>query len=140
MLLQPKLRPLVRTARTWSGRGKNNSMSDHIELNGLFDADAYWRSGGTPWTFFAYPRVLADEHDLPPDDEVKQLFAELLHRGLQVGIWADSFREDTIYLACPKEEIARLHEILEEFNRSGLTDKDFWYRRCEELFARVPPG
>ncbi len=50
-----------------------------------FDADAYWRAGNCPWTFFAFPRILADESGMPPDEDAKRLLAVLQRRGIPVG-------------------------------------------------------
>ncbi len=67
-----------------------------VDFGKLFDADAYWRAGHCPWTFFAYPTSLADEQGLPPDVDAKGLLADLQRRGLQVGIWTNGIAENAM--------------------------------------------
>jgi hypothetical protein len=62
-----------------------------------FDAEAYWRAGNCPWTFFAFPRLLADEAGLPPDDDAKRLLAALQGRGIPVGTWVNTFAPGTSF-------------------------------------------
>jgi hypothetical protein len=65
-----------------------------------FNAEEYYRSGDCPWTFFAYPTILADDRGLPPDDEARELLAHLQNRGLEVAIWVNGIANDTTYFAC----------------------------------------
>jgi FMN phosphatase YigB (HAD superfamily) len=102
-----------------------------------FDADAYWRAGNCPWTFFAYPTSLADDHGLPPDEDAKRLLVELRIRGIRVGIWANGIANDTTYFACPKEEIQRLHDALVVLEADGSFEKGFCCKRTDYLFSLV---
>lgn len=100
-----------------------------------FDAEAYWRAGHCPWTFFAFPSSLADDHGLPPEEDAKRLLVELRTRGIQVGIWANGIANDTTYFACPKEEIQRLHDALVELEADGSFEHGFCGKRSEHLFS-----
>jgi len=74
----------------------------------LFDADAYYRSGCCPWTFFAYPTSLADDRGLPPDDEACGLLAQLQQYGVEVAVWVNGIVNNTTYFACRLEDRYRL--------------------------------
>jgi hypothetical protein len=100
-----------------------------------FDADAYWRAGNCPWTFFSFPRLLADESGLPPDEDAKRLLAELQHRGIPVGTWINTPVEDTAYFACPKEAIGPLNDALTALEEQGEFEKGFCAKRTEYLFS-----
>ncbi|MBC7821631.1 MAG: hypothetical protein IAG10_32495 [Planctomycetaceae bacterium] len=111
-----------------------------IDVDKLFDADAYWRAGDCPWTFFAFPTSLADEHGLPLDDDAKRLLAELQCRGIQVGIWADAIAENTTYFACPKEDIQRVNAAVAELEEQSVIEKGFCAKHSEHLFSLQVPG
>ena len=106
----------------------------------FFDPHEYRRSGGCPWTFFAYPTSLADDHGLPPDDEACQMLGHLRKRGIAVGVWVSDFGNDTTYFVCRKEDIHRLIEALQELEKEGVIDKDFCVARTERLFSQVVEG
>jgi len=106
-------------------------------MEATFDAEAYWRAGHCPWTFFAYPSRLADDHGLPPDEDAKRLLVELRTRGIQVGILANGIANDTTYFACPKEEIQRLHDALADLEANGSFETGFCTKRSEYLFSLV---
>lgn len=101
----------------------------------LWDANAYRQGGGFPWTFFAFPTSLADEHGLPPDEDVKQLLSELLRRRIQVGIWVNGIAENTTYFACPKSDIQRLNEAVAQLEACGFLEDGFLVKRTEHLFS-----
>jgi hypothetical protein len=109
-------------------------------MQSAFDAEAYWRTRNCPWTFFAFPSRLADDHGLPPDEDAKRLLVELRTRGIQVGIWANGIANDTTYFACPKEEIQRLHDALSQLEADGSFEKGFCGKRSEYLFSLVAEG
>jgi hypothetical protein len=109
-------------------------MNDGAKTAG-FDPDRYWREGNCPWTFFAFPSYLADNHGLPPDEDAKRLLIELRTRGIQVGIWENGIAKDTTYFACPKEEIERLHNALSELEANGSFEEGFCTRRTDYLFS-----
>ena len=100
-----------------------------------FDADAYYRAGNVPWTFFAFPRVLADDSGFPPDDDAKRLFVSLQRRGIPVSTWANSPTQDTVYFACPKDAIGPLHEALIAMEKHGEFEVGFCSKRTEYLFS-----
>ena len=112
----------------------------NTELNSnklLFDANEYRRSGGCPWTLFAYPTSLANDQGLPPDEEACQLLGHLRKRGIAVGVWASDFGNDTTYFVCRKEDIYRLNDVLQQLEKEGVIDKDFCVTRSELLFSQV---
>jgi hypothetical protein len=102
-----------------------------------FDADAYYRAGNCPWTFFAFPRVLADDAGFPPDGDAKRLFVALQDSGIPVGIWLNAPAEDTVYFACPKEAIGSLHEALSALEKQGKFEEGFCTKRTERLFSML---
>jgi hypothetical protein len=102
-----------------------------------FDADAYWRAGNCPWTFFAFPRIFADAAGLPPDDDAKRLLAALRGRGIPVGPWVNAPVEDTAYFACPKEAIGSFNDALTALEVQGEFEKGFCTKRTEYLFSLV---
>lgn len=102
-----------------------------------FDADAYRRAGNCPWTFFAFPRALADESGLPPDEDAKRLLAVLQGRGIPVGTWINTFVADTAYFVCPKEAIGPLNDALTALEEQGEFEKGFCAKRTEYLFSLV---
>ena len=112
-----------------------NFTSVNLEL--LFDADEYWRSGQCPWTFFAYPSILAADHGLPPDTDACRLLAELQARGIAVAIWIDALANNTTYFACRHEDIHRVTDALEELQRSGSFPENFCSERSEQLFKML---
>jgi hypothetical protein len=110
---------------------------DSVNATTHFDADAYWRAGNCPWTFFAFPRLLADDAGLPPDDDAKRLLAALQGVGIPVGTWVNTFVEDTAYFACPKEAIGRLSDALSALEEQGEFEKGFCTKRAEYVFSLV---
>jgi hypothetical protein len=114
--------------------------TDFVNLDLLFDADEYRRSGHCPWTFFAYPTTIAVDHGLPPDEDACQLLGEVQARGIEVAIWVDGIADNTTYFACKKDDIQRLHDALEELENSDSFGKDFCAKRSEELFALLEHG
>ena len=109
--------------------------SDCIHLDQLFDADEYWRSGGCPWTFFAYPTSLAGSRGLPPDDEACRFLAAIQARGIDVAIWVREIAENTTYFACRRDDIQRLQDAVRELEDGEQFAEDFCAKRTEELFA-----
>ncbi|MBX7104036.1 MAG: hypothetical protein K1X57_08135 [Gemmataceae bacterium] len=105
-----------------------------------FDTDAYRRAGNCLWTFFAFPRLLADESGLPPDEDAKRLLAVLQHRGIPVGTWVNTIVEDTAYFACPKEAIGPLNDALTALEEQGEFEKGFCAKRTEYLFSLIGGG
>ena len=106
-----------------------------VNIGSLLDVDAYWREGGQPWTFFAYPTSLADSNGFPSDKDAIHLLAELQARGVRVGVWKNSPVEGTCYFACVREEREKLHLALENLESEGRFGREFLAKRCEELFS-----
>lgn len=106
-----------------------------IQFHLLFDADAEFRAGFCPWTFFAYPTRLADEKGLPPDDQACQLLSQLQRRGLDVAVWVNGIAEETSYFACRKRDMHRLNQVIQQLEDSGAIESDFCCKRSERLFA-----
>lgn len=114
--------------------------SSPIRFDMLFNADEYHRSGRCPWTFFAYPTTLADGRGLPPDDDARELLAQLQRRGIDVAVWINPLANDTTYFACRKEDMHRLHDALQQLETQGIIEKDFCRLRSQRLFAGTAKG
>ena len=114
--------------------------SNSIRFDLLFDAEEYYRSGICPWTFFAYPTCLADEHGLPPDTKACELLSQVQERGIDVAIWMSAIAENTTYFACRIEDRQRLHDLLDELESSGIIESNFCGNRSELLFAKLAEG
>lgn len=128
----------------WSRHGDRwryvPSMSAHtINLESLFDADEYHRSGNCPWTFFAYPTTLAVEHGLPPDDDACSLLADIQDRGIDVAIWVNAIADNTTYFACKQGDVERLNHFVEELETT-VFGKNFCAERSEARFAWLEHG
>ena len=108
-----------------------------INLRKLFDAEHYCRSGGCPWTFFAYPTSLAIAHDLPPDDDACRLLAEVQRRGIDVAVWVSDIVLDTTFYACRREKIQSLKDVLQQLEVPSDFGDRFCELRSEALFARL---
>jgi hypothetical protein len=104
-----------------------------------FNADAYRRAGHCPWTFFVFPRVLADAAGLPPDDDARRLLQVLQRQGIPVGTWTTGPFTDDAYFACPKEAIGRLHAALAALEDAGEFERGFCIKRSEYLLSLVAP-
>lgn len=110
-------------------------FSASFDLATLWDAEAYYRGGQIPWTIFAYPVALANERQLPRDDESVRYLAALLAAGAVVGIWYFPVNQ-TVYFACPFEERERVDQIVDGLERMGLFPNNFATNRTNYLFSR----
>lgn len=109
--------------------------NDFVNVDLLFDADEYRRSGPCPWTFFAYPTTLAVANGLPPDDDACKLLGEIQARGIDVAIWGNGIADNTTYFACKKDDIQRLNDALKELETSESFGEKFCSNRSEKLFG-----
>lgn len=105
-----------------------------INVDDLWNADAYWRSGILPWTIFAYPSGLADSQRLPLDEEARRYLAELLGHGIRVGIWEHPDVADAIYFACPFEDRDRVDLAIMQLERLNRFTPGFAAQHCKYLF------
>ncbi len=80
---------------------------------------------------------MADGAGFLPDDDAKRLLAALQDRDIPVGIWVNTFIEDTSYFACPKEAIGPLNDALIAMEEQGEFEKGFCSKRTEYLFSFV---
>lgn len=97
-----------------------------------WDANAYWKSGRCPHTFFAYPKSLADADDLPPDERARELLRELHLRGLRVGPFTNAPVDGTAYLACHQDDRSSVHDAIQDL---GLTK--YCSTRSEQLLTHA---
>lgn len=111
-----------------------------VNVDDLFDADAYWRSGKCPYTIFAYPASLADAQRLPLDEVARHFLAKLQGLEIRVGIWAIPDVANTIYFACPYEDRERIHAAIKELERQSPFGPGFCATRSEYLFSSVTPS
>jgi len=108
--------------------------SNSIDFDLLFDADEYFRTEYSPWTFFAYPTSLAVEKGLPPDEPACQMLGEIQSRGIEVAIWINGIGNDTNYFCYKKHDIHRLMDALSELEASDRFGENYLSKRCDELF------
>ena len=109
--------------------------SDFVNLDLLFDADEYLRSGPCPWTFFAYPTTAANDNGLPSDVDACRLLGEIQARGIDVAIWVNGIADNTTYFCCRKDDVQRLNDALNELEKPQAFGEDFCKKRSEKLFA-----
>lgn len=110
-----------------------------VNLESLFDAEEYRRSGNSPWTFFAYPTFLADADNLPPLADACRFLSEIQAREIEVAIWVFG-ANGTTYFACKRNDVRRLHHAIKIIELTGSFGPDFFARCSEELFARLTNG
>ena len=101
----------------------------------LFDAEAYATSGVWPWTFFAYPRALADQDGLPRDPDARSLLAAVRDLGIPASAWEHAATPGTVYYACPYESRDALDDALRTLAAQGRWESGFFSRLSERLFA-----
>ena len=103
-----------------------------------FDADAYATSGRWPWTFFAFPRSLADQDGLPRDPDARSLLAAVRDLGIPAAAWVHAATPGTVYYACPYEFRDALDEALLTLATRGRWESGFLSQLSERLFALAP--
>jgi hypothetical protein len=102
---------------------------------GHFDADAYAESGRCPWTFFAFPRSLADQDGLPRDPDARSLLAAIRDLGVPASAWVNAATPGTIYYACPYESRDALDDALLTLAAKGRWGAGSLSQLSERLFA-----
>ena len=100
-----------------------------------FDADEYAKSGRCPWTFFAFPRSLANEDGLPRDTDAQRLLAAVQDLGVPAAVWVSSVTPGTVYYACPHECRAALDDAPMSLAAQGRWEPGFLSKWSERLFA-----
>lgn len=110
-------------------------MSPFVNFDALFDADALFRAGEFPWTFFAYPTSLGDSRGLPPDQVAVDLLGEIQSRGIEVAIWPNAIAPDTTYFACRFADRCRVAEVLDELESREVSPQKYFSTASETLFA-----
>ena len=111
-----------------------------LDVSELWDADAYRREQRKcPWSFFCYPKVLADEQRLPRDEEALRYIVAIHKAGVRVGIHESRHAPNEIIVACPQEELGLLNIAIQELERRGEFPKDFGLHRYEYLQSLVNP-
>jgi hypothetical protein len=97
-----------------------------LNVSNLWDIDAHRRAGGrTPWSFFGYPKALADEQRLPRDEEALRYLVAIQQAGVRVGIYESRHTPGEITVACPFEEYLLLDAAIKDLERQGAFPKDF---------------
>lgn len=108
-----------------------------IHLEKLFDAEAYFRSGASPWTFFAYPTSLAGAFGLPDDDEACRLLAEVQGHGIEVAVWVSEIVFNTTFFVCRSEAVTDLQKVMRQLEVPEYFGDRFCEMRSEALFAKL---
>jgi hypothetical protein len=112
-----------------------------IDVSELWDIDAHQREGGKcPWTFFAYPKALADEQRLPRDNDAVRYLLALQRAGVRVGIQQHPRMPNDIYFACPFEEMQSLIAAIDELERAGTFPRGFGTKRTDYLYSLANPA
>ncbi len=101
---------------------------------GDFDADAYATSGRCPWTFFAFPRSLADQDGLPRDPDARGLLAAVRDLGVPAAVWVSAATPGTVYYACPYESRDALDNALLTLAKQGRWESGSVSQLSERLF------
>jgi len=99
-----------------------------------FDPEAYAKSGRCPWTFFAFPRSLADQDGLPRDPDARGLLAAVRDLGVPVAVWANAATPSTVYYACPYESRDALDDALVTLAAQGRWESGSVSQLSERLF------
>jgi len=92
----------------------------------LFDADAYYASGGMPWSFCAYSNRFADALGHPTDPELLAFLALIQSRGVVFGFWripGDAAGDWLVVV--PKDEIQRTMTTLLAMRAEGTIPKSY---------------
>ena len=99
-----------------------------------FDPDAYAKSGRCPWTFFAFPRSLADEDGLPCDPDARSLLEAVRDLGIPASSWVSALTPNTVYYACPYESRKALDDALLTLATHGCLGSSSISQLSERLF------
>ncbi|MFN4907145.1 MAG: hypothetical protein ACOVQH_10105 [Burkholderiaceae bacterium] len=102
---------------------------------GHFDADAYAASGHCPWTFFAFPRSLADQDGLPRNPDARSLLAAIRDLGIPASAWVNAISPSTNFYACPYESRDALADALLTLAAQGRWGVGSLSQLSEQLFA-----
>ena len=105
--------------------------SGPINLAELIDLDSLYADGGCPYTFFAFPKSLLNEHRVPSNKDAQEYIAAIQSAGVPVGIWRSTVVEDIAYAGVTHESIPLLRDTiasLTQFSDSYASDL------CERLF------
>jgi hypothetical protein len=94
-------------------------------------------SGESPWTFFAFPRVLADTENRPVDEQARRILLAIQQRGVPAATWVSPLTPGVVYFACPYESRKALNDAIELLERQGEFEIDFLAKRSEYLFSLV---
>ena len=103
--------------------------SGPIDRASLLDPQQLIAAGSLPYTFLAFPREAVDEDGMPTDQLVQEYIARVQSHGIQVGIWIETFREDTAYAFVGPQSIGALSEVVEDLRESGLVPDDRGVKR-----------
>lgn len=99
-----------------------------------FDPEAYAKSGRCPWTFFAFPRSLADQDGLPRDPDARGLLGAVRDLGVPAAVWVNAATPSTVYYACPYESRDALDDALVTLAAQGSWESGSLSQLSERLF------
>ena len=99
-----------------------------------FDPEAYAKSDRCPWTFFAFPRSLADQDGLPRDPDARGLLGAVRDLGVPAAVWVNAATPSTVYYACPYESRDALDDALVTLAAQGSWESGSISQLSERLF------
>jgi hypothetical protein len=121
----------------WKNAGDYTAAMDYgdLDLEDLWIPDP---NGRNVFTFFRYPRTIADELQLPCDSEALRFLAAIQGRGIPVGVWGHPVWPDEYYFVCPGGNLQRLMTVIAELEELGIFPQDFINGKEDYLFSLVP--
>lgn len=98
-----------------------------------FDADAYFRGGGMPWTFFAFRSDRVDPDGFPPDADARRYLEAVQAEGIRASVWRATPLPHTCYFACHRDDIERVLELVAALEDGVRFPKSFGTDRSASL-------
>jgi hypothetical protein len=110
--------------------------SGPIDLDQLFDPQPLYERGECPYSFFAFPLSIANQHGVPNDQQAQEYIAAVQADGVPVGIWLATPVEGTAYAVVRPGDIELLHRTIEQLADTRRFSNTFAAELCEKLFQQ----
>ena len=112
------------------------SHPNQIDHSELVDPQSLLDRGECPYTFLAFPASAVDENGLPTDLEARHYIARVQSEGVPVGIWLDTPVKSTGYAFVGPDNIEKLHDVLQAFEKLGVYSSAFASDLSERLLGK----